>query len=396
MADRKLRILISSNAPFSTSGYGQQVAEFAPRLRDAGYEVAVSCFFGLEGNKIMLDGITCYPKIADTWGADAMVNHALHFKADVVMTLQDLWVVDPNALRQLKRWIPIVPIDHNPIPPAIYERLKLAYRIVTYSKFGRDELQRLGMYSTYIPHTVDTNIYKPMDKKALRKKIGVPDNMFLFGMVAANKDNPPRKSFQEAMDAFKVFHEKHPNSGMYFHTLLAQAGGFPIEEYAKFLGFQQNIYHLQPYEQLFLADKAVMASIYNCMDCLLAPSTNEGFGVPIIEAQACGVPVITNNWTAMPELVKDGKTGYICEVASKRFTPLLSYIGIPSTKSIYEKMELVFKSDREKMRDDARKHILNNYDTDKVVKERWLPFLARVKDEIFKSEVDSSPETKVQ
>lgn len=395
MTDRKLRILISSNAPFAPSGYGQQVAEFAPRLRDAGYEMAVSCFFGLEGNKIMLDGITCYPKIADTWGADAMVNHAINFQADIVMTLQDLWVVDPNSLRQLKRWVPIVPIDHDPVPPAIYERLKMAYRIVTYSKFGRDELQRLGTHSTYIPHTVDTNVYKPMDKKDIRKKIGVPDGMFLFGMVSANKDNPPRKSFQEAMDAFKMFHDKHPDSGIYFHTLLAQAGGFPIEEYAKFLGIHKNIFHLQPYEQLFLADKKVMASIYNAMDCLLAPSTNEGFGVPIIEAQACGVPVITNNWTAMPELVKDGKTGYVVDVAYKRFTPLLSYIAIPSTKSIYDKMELLFKADRVKMGEEARKFIVNNYDTDKVVKEKWIPFLERVKEEVIQSEVDKAPINKV-
>lgn len=387
--DRRLRILISSNAPFSTSGYGQQIAEFAPRLRDAGYEVAISCFYGLEGGKIMLDGITCYPKIADTWGADAMVNHALNFKADIVMTLQDLWVVDPNALKQLKRWIPIVPIDHDPVPPPIFERLKLAYRVVTYSKFGHDELERLGMYSTYIPHTVDTKIYKPLDKKDIRAKLGVPQDMFLFGMVSANKDNPPRKSFQEAMDAFKVFNEKHPNSGMYFHTLLAQAGGFPIKEYANFLGIGDKIFNLQPYEQLYMIDKPVMANLYNAMDCLLAPSTNEGFGVPIIEAQSCGVPVITNNWTAMPELVKDGKTGYVTDVASKRFTPLLSYIGIPSTKSIYDKMELVFKADKKKMSDDARKHIVNNYDTEKIVKERWIPFLERVKAEILKEEVDN-------
>lgn len=389
MTKRPLRILISSNAPWSTSGYGQQIAEFVPRLRDAGYEMAVSCFYGLEGGRIQMEGVTCYPKIADTWGADGMVNHSLHFKADIVMSLQDLWVVDQNALKQLKRWIPIVPIDHDPIPPAIYERLKQAYRIITYSRFGYNELQRLGMHSTYIPHTVNTSIYKPMEKKEIRKKIGVPEDMFLFGMVSANKDNPPRKSFQEAMDSFKIFHDKHPNSGMYFHTLLAQAGGFPIEQYADFLGIKKSIFHLQPYEQLFQVDKPVMAQIYNSFDCLLAPSTNEGFGVPIIEAQSCGVPVITNGWTAMPELVKDGKTGYITDISYKRFTPLLSYIGIPDVKSIYEKMELVYKADRNKMRDACHKHIVNNYDTDTIVKERWLPFLERVSEEVLKEEVDS-------
>lgn len=386
-----MRILISSNAPWSTSGYGQQVSEFATKLRDAGHEIAVSCFYGLEGAKINLDGIMMYPRIGDVWGADAMVNHSNDFKADITITLQDLWVVDPNALKSLKRWIPIVPIDMEPVPQAIYERLKMAYRIVTYSKFGRDSLKSMGMHSTYIPHTVNAEIYKPIDKKEIRKQLGMPEDMFIFGMVSANKDNPPRKSFQEVMDAFVMFHKNHPNSGMYFHTLLAQNGGFPIKEYAQFLGIEKFIYHLQPYELMFQVDKEAMNKIYNSFDCLCAPSTNEGFGVPIIEAQSCGVPVITNNFTAMPELVKDGKTGYIVDVAYRRFTPLLSYIGIPSVKSIYDKMELVYKADREKMGKAARLNILNNYDTNKVVKEKWLPFLDQVSKEV---ELDNQSETK--
>ena len=285
------------------------------------------------------------------------------------------------------------PIDHNPVPPAILERLRLAHRIITYSPFGKRELNKAGMHSTYIPHTVNTKLFKPLDKKKIRKKMGIPEDIFLFGMVSANKDNPPRKSFQETMDAFAKFNKKHPKSGIYFHTLLRQGGGFNIEEYAKFLGIQNNIYHIQPYEQLFEVGREQMPEVYSIMDCLLMPSTNEGFGVPIIEAEACGVPVITNNFTAMPDLIIEGKTGFLCKVAHKRFTPLGSYIGHPSTESIYENMEKMFRADRVSMGKAGRKFVVRNFDSKKVFETKWLKFLKMLEKEIY-PEIDTKDKTK--
>jgi len=387
-AKPRLRIFFNSNAPYSNSGYGQQMAELLPAFVKAGYPTAISAFYGLEGGIISLDGITIYPKIGDVWGSDAMVEHSKAFKADVVFTLQDLWVVDPNMLRLLKHWIPIVPVDHQPIPPSIHERLRMAYRIITYSPFGKRELDRVGMHSTYIPHTVDTDNFKPMDRTEIRKQIGIPEDIFLFGMVSANKDNPPRKEFQRVMDAFVLFLKDHPKSGLYFHTLLEQGGGFNIKQYADFLGISSKIYHVQPYEQLFGVTKQDMPKIYSSFDCLLCPSANEGFGVPIIEAQSCGIPVITNNFTAMPDLIIDGKTGFLCDVGYKRFTPLGAYIGETTVKSIHENMEKVFNTDRKKMGRAGRKFIINNFDTKKIVAEKWLKYLEMLEKEIYPDKID--------
>lgn len=383
MKQKRLRLFFNSNSPWSNSGYGQQMAELLPRLVKAGYPTAISAFYGLEGGIIDLDGIRIYPKIGDQWGSDAMVEHSKAFKADIVFTLQDLWVVDPNMLKLLPRWIPIVPVDHEPIPQSIYDRLKLAYRVISYAPYGTRELSRKGMHSTYIPHTVDTKLFKPFDKKEVRKAIGIPDDIFLFGMVSANKDNPPRKEFQRVMDAFALFLKDHPKSGIYFHTLLEQSSGFNIKNYAKFLGIQDKIYHVHPYEQLFGVGKADMPRVYSSFDCLLCPSTNEGFGVPIIEAQACGVPVITNNFTAMPDMIKPGKTGFLTEVGYKRFTPLNAYIGETTVKSIHENMEKVFKADRVKMGKAARRFMVKEFDTDTIFKTKWLPYLSLLEKEVY-------------
>ena len=386
--EKKLRIMINSNSPWSKSGYAQQAAQFLPLIRDEGYPIACVCFFGLNGGVIELDGIKMYPRMESTWGDDAMIAHAKTFNADVMFTLQDIWTLQPQTLQKLekdgRRFIPIVPIDHEPSPSGIFDRLRFAYRVVTYAPFGTRELKRLGMHSTYIPHTIDKTYYKKYDKKECRKKLGIPDDLFLFGMVAANKDNPPRKCFQHVMDAFVKFHKKRPKSALYFHTNVGQKGGFPIKEYAKFLGIENQIYHVSWYEQTHSILQDEMPRIYSAMDCLLCPSLNEGFGVPIIEAQACEVPVITNDFTAMKDLVIEGKTGYLTKVLYKRFDAMQSYVGVPDPKSIYKCMEKVFKADREKMGKAGRKFVLKNFELQHVWDTKWKVFLNQLEKEIYK------------
>lgn len=381
--DRKLRILLNTNAPWATSGYSQQAAELLPLIRGEGYPLAVCDFFGLEGGKLMIDGVLHYPKINHVYGSDALVHHAKDFKADTVFTLQDIWVLAPQDLQQANKWVPIVPIDHEPVPKVILNHLRLAYRIITYSQFGQKELKKNGLMSTYIPHTVNTDVFKPMDKKERKKLAGIPEDAFLCGMVAANKDNPSRKSFQEALDAFVMLLKEVPNAVLYIHTNPEFPGGFPVREYAKFLKIEDKVLFPDMYQLNFSIQKEDMARIYNTFDVLLMPSTNEGFGVPAIEAQSCGVPVIVNNFTSMPELVKPGITGEICEVDSKRWSQLQSYVGVPSTKSIFECLMKIYKADRVKMGEEARKHIVENYDTKKVFTEKWIPFLNNLEREIY-------------
>jgi glycosyltransferase involved in cell wall biosynthesis len=380
--DKSLRLFINSNAPWSISGYGQQMAELVHRMRQSGYPLAVSAFYGLEGGILNINDVVYYPKINHVYGSDALVHHAQDFGADVVFTLQDIWVLHPTDLQKTKRWIPVVPIDHEPVPKQIVDRLKLAYRIVTYSKFGHEELKRNGLHSTYIPHTVDTEAYAPQDKVKRKKEAGLPENVFLVGMVAANKDNPPRKSFQEALEAFKMFLEKVPNAMLYIHTFPDFPGGFPIKQFAEFLGVGDKIIFPNEYLMNFKYGKEQMSNVYNTLDMLLCVSTNEGFGVPIIEAQSCGVPVVVNNFTSMPELVQNHITGEVCDVLYKRYDQLGSYVAIPDPKSIYDCMMRIYQSDRTKMSKAARKFIVENYDSATVYNEKWVPFLSRLEEEV--------------
>jgi glycosyltransferase involved in cell wall biosynthesis len=52
-------------------------------------------------------------------------------------------------------------------------------------------------------------------------------------------------------------------------------------------------------------DRSILIELYNAADVLVFPSLFEGFGMPLLEAMACGTPVVTSNVSAMPEVVGD-------------------------------------------------------------------------------------------
>lgn len=59
-------------------------------------------------------------------------------------------------------------------------------------------------------------------------------------------------------------------------------------------------------------DYEQMPAIYNEMDILLFPTVREGFGLAAAEAMACGLPVVATHCSSLPELIDDGKGGFLC------------------------------------------------------------------------------------
>lgn len=384
---RQLKIAWTSNASHSASGYGQQTADIGKMFKKSGWDETNFAFidmFGLSGGIIKDElGFRHYPIMNHNMGSDAMVFHGQHFNADAVFSLFDVWPQNPMDLQNVKRWIPWAPIDYDPAPPAIFNNLRFANRIISMSKFGQKQLQNNGFSSTYIPHHVDTDVFFPIDKKKRKMEQKIDPNTFVFGMVAANKDIMPRKSFQQVLDAFAMFLKNHPQSILYIHTNPDQMGGFPVRAYADFLGIGQNVGFPNLYKWNFDTSKQEMNNIYNVFDAYLAPSSSEGFCIPIIEAQATGTPVIVNNWTSMPELIIPDKTGFITKIGCKHFFPIGSYMAWPDTMDLYNKMEQIFISNRVEMGKTARKFIMENYSLENLWNRKWLPFLERLQDEIY-------------
>src|SRR5512133_3596916 len=105
-----MRILWISNGLHTKTGYGVQSNLFVPRIKAAGHDIAVLAYYGVEGGQLNMNGIPIYPKSAHPYGQDIMGAHAHNFQADIIMSLMDVWVFQPQNTGG-KAWVPYYPVD---------------------------------------------------------------------------------------------------------------------------------------------------------------------------------------------------------------------------------------------------------------------------------------------
>src|SRR5262245_60009509 len=148
-----------------------------------------------------LGAVTCCPGDAQCGNAN-LAAYAERHEADLVIALCDAWVLRPAQWAETPPVWVWAPVDHRPAPPAVDEVLSHPrIRPVAMSKFGQRMLEREEIDALYVPHAVDTRVFRPRPeiKDAVRDELGIPADAFLAGMVAANTGGPvSRKAFPQA------------------------------------------------------------------------------------------------------------------------------------------------------------------------------------------------------
>ena len=300
------RVLWYSNAPWAATGYGNQTGLICATLPQYGHPIAVLANYGLMGTKLDIQGVKVYPGGRAMHSNDIVQAMADDWKADVIISLYDAWVLKFADLPDHHTpWVAWVPIDHETIPQPVLASLRQAQGVVAFSRHGQQALQAAGVEAAYIPHGVDTNLFSPGDQNEARKEIGFPENTFLAGMVAANTGYPSRKCIPEALNAFRRFHADYPDSLLYLHMRTDESNqGVDVHAIIESLGLKRAVVLCDQYQLQLGYPASYMAQLYRAFDVLLNPSRGEGFGIPILESLACGTPVIATDTTAMAELVE--------------------------------------------------------------------------------------------
>jgi glycosyltransferase involved in cell wall biosynthesis len=299
-------VLWWSNHPTAPTGYGQQTAIWCRKLRDEGHDVVISSNFGGEPRAHHWDEIPVLPPGEDPFAQDSLAQDCQSVQPDVTFGLYDAWPLKARLEGRVGWW---TPVDHSPLPPKVRTALVESGAVpVAMSEWGRDQLAGNGFVPLYTPHGIDTDVYQPRDKAEARRRLNLPADVFLVGMVAANKGQTHlRKGFDVAFQSFAWLAERRSDVHMYVHSRPNSPAGIDLRVVASnYQVPEQSVTFANPLLLRVGISDLAMSWIYSAFDVLLAPSLGEGFGIPVIEAQACGVPVIVTDATAQSELCGAG------------------------------------------------------------------------------------------
>jgi glycosyltransferase involved in cell wall biosynthesis len=161
-----------------------------------------------------------------------------------------------------------------------------ADKIIAVSEFTKKEVESVGIDESRIevvPMGVDISLYKPMDRETCRKALGLSNEEKYILLVSSNA---PYKRMDIAK---KVFYEVRKSLDNV--KLLKLGYGTTLDG--------EGIINLG-----WLSEED-MPLVYNASNVLLHTSEYEGFGMPLLEAMACGIPIVASNKASIPEVVGD-------------------------------------------------------------------------------------------
>lgn len=303
--------MIHTNAPWVPTGYGIQGRQLARCLRADGHDVAFSAFSGLSGADITWNDFPVFPAGQMAFGIDVIIPHAERFQADLIITLMDFYkllhIAPALTEYNVAAWLPI---DSSPMSRQDLQALQMSKaKPIAMSHHGERMLIAEGFKDVlYAPHSTDTDTFRPYhsdERDKLRADYGFGPNDFIIGICAANKD-AIRKAFPEQFHAVSMFRNGKSQTArvrLLVHSTPQNVGGYDLMQMAEDMGIADIIHFTEQYRQdSGQIDQSAMADWYNLIDVLSMCSYGEGFGVPMIEAQACGVPVVSTVNSALSEL----------------------------------------------------------------------------------------------
>ena len=251
----------------------------------------------------------------------------------------DNWVAD-SPVREYFHWVWMPTVDSAPQRPYWIDVFTKCDAVFTYSEFGIRTLEEQGKNKINLKGCaspgIDSNIFKPvLDKRAHRNAMGISPDINIVGTVMRNQK---RKLFSELMQAFRLFldttdKETAKKTFLYLHTSYPEKNGWDLPELILENGISskvlvtyickncKNVFvsffadartickHCGQHSAIFPnvvhgATTEQLVKIFNCFDVYIQYAIAEGVGIPQIEAAACGIPIMSVDFTAMHDVVK--------------------------------------------------------------------------------------------
>ncbi|MBE0417462.1 MAG: glycosyltransferase [Coriobacteriia bacterium] len=252
---------------------------------------------------------------------DIRVLPALTQQVPTVLTLHDAWLIAGHCAHPFDcpRWrtgcgqCP----DRDMYVPIRRDRSAVNWRtkrdavrrsrvaLSTESRWLMDMVRESGILpdgadSRVIPNGVDTAVFAPGDKAAARAELGLPSDSEIVLFIGRGLKTNPFKDYHTLLDALPVIARARGEK-----VLLAALGGGPPADLSS-LEAVAEVVHVP-----FASDHGHVARYLRAADVYVHAARAENLPLAIIEAMACGTPVVASRVGGVPELVEDGSTGLL-------------------------------------------------------------------------------------
>lgn len=198
-------------------------------------------------------------------------------------------------------WLTVESEPLNAITATIIEQFKEIFtelQIVSTSKLGSQMFK-----GEYIPYSIDMNIFKPSERKLFHK------NKFMIGFFTKNIGYPSPDAIEHNLMAISRYMRDNTDTYLYLHCSNL-TGIIDDKRVGIDIKFIIDILNL-PTKRIIYSENKIyslnnMRDIYNSLDVVVNASSIEYDGYNILEAQSCGVPIITTNYSIMSDMTYNG------------------------------------------------------------------------------------------
>jgi glycosyltransferase involved in cell wall biosynthesis len=419
-----------NDAHYLLTGYAKYGKEVLSRLANTGkYEIAELAAFG-EVNDPKCDDVpwTYYansvgkdhPLFKDfssnaqnEFGSWRFERTCLDFKPDIVWDIRDPWMISfehSSPFRKFYHWAIMPTVDSGPQQEDWLDMFHSADSVLAYSNYGKRVLEdgssnNIKVCGVASPG-VDLNTYSPVaDKKALRSQIGFNPEANIIGTIMRNQT---RKLYPDLFESFKKFidlcyerdrkdlanntylyaHCSYPDAGWEIPQLLKE---HEISHKVVFTYVCHNCNHVCC--NFFRGPRSVcsncnsinatlpntvvgltpeqLSTVFNIFDAYIQYAICEGFGMPQAEAAACGLPIMTVDYSAMEDIIEN--CGAIALPVKRMFRDVgtQAYRALPDNEATAEEIFKFASSPNDIRRIRGRKSRLaaeKYYDWDRTAK----------------------------
>lgn len=407
----KKRILFVSEFSGLNTGYSTYTYELLKRLSDLHkYELAeLACYCPPDHPSIKNMSWKIYPNLPDInnpkekaiyesnpvaeFGEWKFESVCLDFKPDIVCSIRDFWMdayIDMSPFRRFYKTVMMPTVDASPQHSDWIDLYISTDAVLAYNDWSLDILANEGgglinLKGSASPSANEDHFKFINDKKAHKRAFNLQEDIFIIGMIGRNQRRKLYPDFAEAsVEMYKrLSPEQAKKTFLYWHTAYPDLG-WDIPLYIKNNGLSSKILfsyvcnNCRFFQPSFYKDvravcprcktanltlpntniglqKEELGAVVGLFDAYVQYATNEGFGIPMVEAAFCGVPVFANDYSAMTDVLTKLNgyrikctTFHECETGRKMALPdnadfieqMIKYINLPESLRNKKRFEI--------------------------------------------------------